>query len=87
MGRDGRSVRSGHHQRHVIEGADQVKVSLSDKREFDEIVLKDPRSNLAVLRLKDTHEKFPTLDFANSDELMVGDVVLAMEIPLGSGRP
>ena len=55
---------------HVIEGADQVKVSLSDKREFEaEIVLKDPRSDLAVLRLKDTHEKFPTLDFANSDEL------------------
>ena len=55
---------------HVIEGADQVKVSLSDKREFEaEIVLKDSRSDLAVLRLKDTHEKFPTLDFANSDEL------------------
>ncbi len=44
---------------HVIEGADQVKVSLSDKREFEaEIVLKDSRSDLAVLRLKDTHEKF-----------------------------
>ena len=55
---------------HVIEGADQVKVSLSDKREFEaEIVLKDPRSDLAVLRLKDAHEKFPTLDFDNSDEL------------------
>src|SRR5882724_6398659 len=51
---------------HVIEGADQVKVSLSDKREFEaEIVLKDSRSDLAVLRLKDVHEKFPTLDFAN----------------------
>src|SRR6185437_2300154 len=58
---------------HVIEGADEVKVSLADKREFEaEIVLKDPRSDLAVLRLKNTHEKFPTLDFANSDELMVG---------------
>ena len=40
---------------HVIEGADQVKVSLSDKREFEaEIVLKDSRTDLAVLRLKDT---------------------------------
>ena len=58
---------------HVIEGADQVKVSLSDKREFEaEIVLKDSRTDLAVLRLKDSHEKFPTLDFANSDELLVG---------------
>ncbi|MBU6457207.1 MAG: DegQ family serine endoprotease [Bradyrhizobium sp.] len=72
---------------HVIEGADQVKVSLSDKREFEaEIVLKDPRSDLAVLRLKDTHEKFPTLDFDNSDELMVGDVVLAIGNPFGVGQ-
>ncbi len=72
---------------HVIEGADQVKVSLSDKREFEaEIVLKDSRSDLAVLRLKDSHEKFPTLDFANSDELQVGDVVLAIGNPFGVGQ-
>ncbi|TMJ56362.1 MAG: DegQ family serine endoprotease [Alphaproteobacteria bacterium] len=72
---------------HVIEGADQVKVSLSDKREFEaEIVLKDSRSDLAVLRLKDSHEKFPTLDLANSDELMVGDVVLAIGNPFGVGQ-
>ncbi|MBK3666915.1 DegQ family serine endoprotease [Bradyrhizobium diazoefficiens] len=72
---------------HVIEGADQVKVSLSDKREFEaEIVLKDPRSDLAVLRLKDSHEKFPALDFTNSDELMVGDVVLAIGNPFGVGQ-
>jgi Do/DeqQ family serine protease len=72
---------------HVIEGADEVKVSLSDKREFEaEIVLKDSRSDLAVLRLKGTHEKFPTLDFANSDELQVGDVVLAIGNPFGVGQ-
>jgi Do/DeqQ family serine protease len=72
---------------HVIEGADEVKVSLADKREFEaEIVLKDPRSDLAVLRLKNTHEKFPTLDFANSDDLMVGDVVLAIGNPFGVGQ-
>ncbi|MEA2942847.1 MAG: hypothetical protein QOD09_3376 [Bradyrhizobium sp.] len=72
---------------HVIEGADQVKVSLSDKREFEaEIVLKDSRTDLAVLRLKDVKEKFPTLDFANSDELMVGDVVLAIGNPFGVGQ-
>src|SRR5579864_2670299 len=58
---------------HVIEGADEVKVSLADKREFEaEIMLKDTHSDLAVLRLKGVHEKFPTLDFANSDQLMVG---------------
>ena len=72
---------------HVIEGADQVKVSLADKREFEaEIVLKDSRTDLAVLRLKDTKEKFPTLDFANSDELLVGDVVLAIGNPFGVGQ-
>jgi Do/DeqQ family serine protease len=72
---------------HVIEGADQVKVSLADKREFEaEIVLKDSRSDLAVLRLKDVHENFPTLELANSDELMVGDVVLAIGNPFGVGQ-
>jgi Do/DeqQ family serine protease len=72
---------------HVIEGADQVKVSLSDKREFEaEIVLKDSRTDLAVLRLKDAKEKFTTLDFANSDELLVGDIVLAIGNPFGVGQ-
>lgn len=72
---------------HVIEGADQVKISLSDKREFEaEIVLKDSRTDLAVLRVKDAKEKFPTLDFANSDDLLVGDVVLAMGNPFGVGQ-
>jgi Do/DeqQ family serine protease len=72
---------------HVIEGADQVKVSLADKREFEaEIILKDTRSDLAVLRLKDTKERFPILDFANSDELQVGDVVLAIGNPFGVGQ-
>src|SRR3974390_512383 len=72
---------------HVIEGADQVKVSLSDKREFEaEIVLKDSRSDLAVLRLKDSREKFPALEFTNSDELMGGDVVLAIGNPFGVGQ-
>src|SRR5665647_960997 len=44
------------------------------------------RTDLAVLRLKDSHEKFPTLDFANSDELQVGDVVLAIGNPFGVGQ-
>lgn len=72
---------------HVIEGADQVKISLPDKREFEaEIVLKDSRTDLAVLRIKDTKEKFPTLDFSNSDDLLVGDVVLAIGNPFGVGQ-
>src|ERR1041385_6113806 len=72
---------------HVIEGADQVKISLADKREFEaEIVLKDSRTDLAVLRIKDGREKFATLDFANSDELVVGDIVLAIGNPFGVGQ-
>jgi Do/DeqQ family serine protease len=72
---------------HVIEGASEVKVALFDKREFDaQIVLKDERSDLAVMRLKDTKERFPALEFANSDELQVGDVVLAIGDPFGVGQ-
>ena len=72
---------------HVIQGADEVKVSLSDKREFEaDIVLKDSRSDLAVLRIKNGKEKFPTLDLTNSDDLMVGDVVLAIGNPFGVGQ-
>jgi Do/DeqQ family serine protease len=72
---------------HVIEGADQVKVSLADKREFEaEIVLKDGRSDLAVLRLKDARERFPQIEFADSDQLEVGDVVLAIGNPFGVGQ-
>src|SRR5581483_4828011 len=72
---------------HVIEGADEVKVSLADKREFEAtIVLKDKRSDLAVLKLKTARERFPTLDFANSDALQVGDVVLAIGNPFGVGQ-
>ena len=72
---------------HVIADASEIKVALADKREFDaDIVLKDERSDLAVLRIKGASEKFPTHDFANSDELQVGDVVLAVGDPFGVGQ-
>ena len=72
---------------HVIEGASEVRVALSDKREFDaEIVLKDEHSDLTVLRLKDSKERFPVLEFGNSDALQVGDVVLAIGDPFGVGQ-
>jgi Do/DeqQ family serine protease len=72
---------------HVIEGADEIKVALHDKREFEaSVVLKDPRTDLAVLRVKDGKEHFPFLDFANSDTLEVGDVVLAIGNPFGVGQ-
>ena len=72
---------------HVIEGASEIKVSLADKREFDaEIVLKDPRSDLAVLRLLQVKERFPAIDLGDSDALQVGDIVLAIGNPFGVGQ-
>jgi Do/DeqQ family serine protease len=72
---------------HVIEGASEVKVSLADKRELEaEIVLKDSRTDLAVLRVKNGRERFPALELGNSDELQVGDVVLAIGNPFGVGQ-
>src|SRR5215212_5683315 len=72
---------------HVIEGASEVKIALADKREFEaEIVLKDARTDLAVLRIKDGREKFTAIDLGNSDELQVGDVVLALGNPFGVGQ-
>ncbi|HLH91273.1 MAG TPA: DegQ family serine endoprotease [Xanthobacteraceae bacterium] len=72
---------------HVIEGADQIKVSLADKREFEaHVVLKDSRSDLAVLRIGDRRERFPAIDLGDSDALQVGDVVLAIGNPFGVGQ-
>src|SRR6267154_2099248 len=72
---------------HVIEGATEVKVSLADKREFEaEIVLKDQRSDLAVLRIRGQSERFPAIDFADSDALQVGDLVLAIGNPFAVGQ-
>jgi Do/DeqQ family serine protease len=72
---------------HVVEGASEVKISLADRREFEaEIVLKDARSDLAVLRLKGNGERFPAIEFADSDALQVGDLVLAIGNPFAVGQ-
>ena len=72
---------------HVIEHADQVKVALADKREFPaDIVLKDQRSDLAVLKIKGAGPDLPTITFANSDKVLVGDLVLAIGDPFGVGQ-
>jgi Do/DeqQ family serine protease len=72
---------------HVIEGADEVKVALADKREFEaEIVLKDARTDLAVLRIKDSRERFPAIELGDSDSLQVGDLVLAIGNPFAVGQ-
>ncbi len=72
---------------HVVKDADQVRVALSDKREYDaEIVLKDERTDLAVLKLKTPGGALPFLDLDNSDALSVGDLVLAVGNPFGVGQ-
>ncbi|MEM8812744.1 MAG: DegQ family serine endoprotease [Pseudomonadota bacterium] len=72
---------------HVIKGADAVRVVLSDKREFDtEIVLKDERTDLAVLKILEARGSFPAVPFADSDSLEVGDLVLAIGNPFGVGQ-
>ncbi|MEX1083581.1 MAG: trypsin-like peptidase domain-containing protein, partial [Xanthobacteraceae bacterium] len=72
---------------HVIEGADEVKVALADKREFEaEIVLKDSRTDLAVLQIKDSQERFPVIELGDSDSLQVGDLVLAIGNPFAVGQ-
>lgn len=71
---------------HVVANADEVKVALSDGREFEcKILLKDERVDLAILKIV-TRERLPVLQLANSDELEVGDLVLAMGNPFGVGQ-
>ena len=71
---------------HVIEGMTDVKVALADKREFEaEIALRDPRTDLAVLRLKGG-DHFPVLELGDSDALEVGDFVIAIGDPFGVGQ-
>ena len=72
---------------HVIRGATDIKVALTDKREFEaKVVLEDKRSDLAVLRIKDGGKRFPYLKFGDSDALQVGDVVMAIGNPFGVGQ-
>ncbi|MDJ1157272.1 DegQ family serine endoprotease [Chelatococcus sp. SYSU_G07232] len=71
---------------HVIENMTEVKVALADRREFEaEIVLRDPRTDLAVLRLKNKGP-FPALLLGDSDALEVGDFVIAIGNPFGVGQ-
>lgn len=73
---------------HVIAGADQIRIALSDRREFDaDVVLSDQRTDLAVLKIKgDRQTQFATVEIGNSDELAVGDLVLAIGDPFGVGQ-
>ena len=71
---------------HVISGADEIRVALADGREFDsEVILRDERSDLAVLRMR-ADETFPALAFGDSDAILTGDLVLAIGNPFGVGQ-
>lgn len=72
---------------HVVDGADEITVVLPDRREFPaEIVAADKGADLAALKI-DTHgEKLPYLDVKDSDDLEVGDIVLAIGNPFGVGQ-
>jgi len=73
--------------RHVIKGADEIKVVLNDRREFDaKIVITDEKTDLAFLRIKPEKNNLPTLKLADSDKLAVGDLVLAIGNPFGVGQ-
>ncbi|WP_245689428.1 Do family serine endopeptidase [Roseospirillum parvum] len=72
---------------HVIEGSDEITVVLSDRREFEaEIVGADERTDIAVLRLIDPPPGLPHLIPRRSDDLKVGDLVVAVGNPFGVGQ-
>ncbi len=68
---------------HVVEGADQISIVLMDEREFDaEILATDPKSDLAILKIDGKNLTQVTL--GNSDNLDVGEWVLAIGSPFSS---
>ncbi len=74
--------------RHVIEGATDVRIAIADGREFPvDVVVEDAQTDLAVLRIRDPgNATFQAITFADSDALLVGDLVLAIGNPFGVGQ-
>ena len=71
---------------HVIADADDVRVALSDGREFPcKVLMKDDRYDLAVLKIT-SDETFPTIPIGDSDAVQVGDISLAIGNPFGVGQ-
>ena len=65
----------------------EITVALSDRREFPaKVLLADKRTDLAVLKIDDGKEKLPVVHFENSDDMEVGDLVLAIGNPFGVGQ-
>jgi Do/DeqQ family serine protease len=69
---------------HVVKGADEIRVVLADRREFEaKLATQDERYDLALLRIDTSGEKFPFLEMRDSDSIEVGDIVLAIGNPFG----
>ena len=70
---------------HVVDGAEEIKVELTDRRAFDaKLVGSDQPSDLAVLKMDS--KDLPVLTLGDSDKVRVGDIVLAVGNPLGVGQ-
>jgi len=70
---------------HVIKNADKIKVRLSDKREFiGKLVGADPKTDLSVIKIE--AEDLSSTEIGNSDELKVGELVLAIGNPYGLNK-
>ena len=68
---------------HVVENADQIKVRLTDDREFDaKIIGRDPKTDLALIKIDDGKDLSP-LKMGDSEKLEVGSWVLAVGSPFG----
>jgi serine protease Do len=71
---------------HVVEQSDEIKVRLADKREFSaEIIGRDPLTDVALIRIKSDAPLKPLI-LGNSDQLEVGDWVVAIGNPFGLGH-
>lgn len=72
---------------HVIEGADEIRIVLADRREYEaKIMTTDSQTDLAVLRVETKGERLPYLVLADSDNIAVGDLVIAIGNPFGVGQ-
>ncbi|MEM7662019.1 MAG: trypsin-like peptidase domain-containing protein [Pseudomonadota bacterium] len=71
---------------HVIAGANEIQLVMSDGREFEaELIGTDPSTDLAVVKVIDPQEDFPYVEFERSDNMRVGDWVVAVGNPFGLG--
>ncbi len=69
---------------HVVEGADEIKVKTHNQKEYDtEVIGRDPKTDIALIKIKDLNEDLPVATFGDSDSLQVGEWVIAIGNPFG----